>query len=74
MRLFAGRISKNAAEIESLASKISALLAADETYRCLLTGPGIGPRTASELVVSINIADFPSHDEPASHCWLMPRN
>ena len=30
--------------------------------------PGIGPRTASELVISIDIADFAGHDR------LAPRN
>ena len=74
VRLLARRISENAAEIESLASEISALLAADETYRCLLTVPGIGPRTASELVVSIDIADFADHGRLASYCGLAPRN
>lgn len=28
------------------------------TYRCLLTVPGIGPRTASELVIGVDIAEF----------------
>lgn len=65
--LLARRIAENAAEI-------SGLLASDETYRCLLTVPGIGPRTASELVVSIDISDFPSHDRLASYCGLAPRN
>ena len=74
VRLLARRISENAAEIESLTSEISALLAADETYRCLLTVPGIGPRTASELVISIDIADFAGHDRLASRCGLAPRN
>lgn len=74
VRLLARRISENAAEIESLTSEISALLSADETYRCLLTVPGIGPRTASELVISIDIADFASHDRLASYCGLVPRN
>lgn len=74
VRLLARRISENAAEIESLASEISALLAADETRRCLLTVPGIGPRTASELVISIDIADFAAHDRLASRCGLAPRN
>lgn len=74
VRLLARRISKNDAEIESLASEISALLAADETHRCLLTVPGIGPRTASELVISIDIADFADHDRLASRCGLAPRN
>lgn len=74
VRLLARRISENDAEIEPLASEISALLAADETYRCLLTVPGIGPRTASELVISIDIADFADHDRLASYCGLAPRN
>lgn len=74
VRLLARRISENAAEIESLASEISALLAADETCRCLLKVPGIGPRTASELVISIDIADFAGRDRLASRCGLAPRN
>ena len=74
VKLLARRISENAAEIESLTSEVSALLASDETYRCLLTVPGIGPRTASELVISIDIADFPGHDRLASYCGLAPRN
>lgn len=36
--------------------------------------PDIGPRTASELVISIDIADFASHDRLASYCGLAPRN
>ena len=74
VRLLARRISENAAEIESLASEISALLERDETCRCLLAVPGIGPRTASELVVSIDIADFADHGRLASRCGLAPRN
>ena len=74
VRLLARRISENAAEIESLASEISALLSADETHRCLLTVPGIGLQTASELVISIDIADFASHDRLTSYCGLAPRN
>lgn len=46
----------------------------DETHRCLLTIPGIGPKTASELAISIDIDDFPSHDRLASYCGLAPRN
>lgn len=53
---------------------IAALLERDETHRCLLTVPGIGPKTASELAISINIEDFPGHDRLASYCGLAPRN
>lgn len=74
VRLLARRISENSAEIEAITAEISALLEGDDTYRCLLTVPGIGPKTASELAISIDIEDFPSHDRLASYCGLAPRN
>ena len=46
----------------------------DETYRYPLTIPRIGPKTASELAISIDIDVFPSHDKLASCCGLAPRN
>lgn len=45
----------------------------DETYACLLTVPGIGPRTAAQLAVSVDIARFPDHDHLASYCGIAPR-
>lgn len=36
--------------------------------------PGIGPKTASELAISIDIEDFPSHDRLVSYCGLAPCN
>lgn len=74
VRLLARRIAENAAEIEAADDAIAALLECDETYRCLLTVPGTGPKTASELAISINIEDFPSHDRLASYCGFAPRN
>ena len=74
VRLLARRIAENAAEIEADDDAIAALLERDETCRCLLTIPGVGPKTASELAISINIDDFPSHDRLASYCGLAPRN
>lgn len=74
VRLLARRMAENAAEIGALTAEISGLLASDETCKCLLTVPGIGPRTASELVISIDISDFPSHDRLASYCGLAPRS
>lgn len=64
----------DAAELQAATAEISALLERDETYRCLLTVPGIGPKTASELAISVNIDDFPNHDRLASYCGLAPRN
>ena len=57
-----------------IAPEDTVLLAGDGTYECLVTIPGIGPRTASELVIGINIEDFPDHDHLASYCGIAPRN
>lgn len=35
------------------------VLVEDAAYECLLTIPGIGPRTAAELATSVRIEDFP---------------
>lgn len=73
-RMLARRIAEAVCEADSLTMAISGLLSGDDTYRCLLTVPGIGPRTASELVISIDIDEFRSHDRLASYCGLAPRN
>ena len=74
VKFLARRIAENASELDAATAAISALLERDATYRCLLTIPGVGPKTASELAISINIDDFPSHDRLASYCGLAPRN
>lgn len=61
-------------EAARLDAEISVLLDGDATYACLLTAPGIGSRTASGLVISIGIADFPDHDHLASYCGIASRN
>ena len=72
--LLAHRIREAADEVARLDAEIASLLEADSTYACLLTVPGIGPRTASELVIGIHIDDFPDHDHLASYCGIAPRN
>ena len=72
--MLARRIREAEAEAERLDGEIASLLEEDGAYACLLTIPGIGPRTASELVVSIRIEDFPDHDHLASYCGIAPRN
>ena len=57
-----------------LDSEISRLLEGETSYKCLMTIPGIGARTASELVIGIDISDFPDHDHLASYCGIAPRN
>ena len=74
VRTLARRIREAAEEAAGLDARIAAMLAGDATYECLLTVPGIGPRTASELVIGIDIADFPDHHHLASYCGIAPRN
>lgn len=66
--------SRQRVQIESPNCEISPLLVSDKTCRYLLTVLGIGPRTASELEIPIDIGGFPSHDKQASHCGLAPHN
>lgn len=54
-------------------AETAALLEGDETYACLLTVPGIGPRTAAQLAVSVDIGRFPDHDHLASYRGIAPR-
>lgn len=74
VRMLARRIREALEEADRIDREIAALLAGDGTYECLVTIPGIGPRTASELVIGINIEDFPDHDHLASYCGIAPRN
>lgn len=74
VRMLARRIREALEEAGRIDREITALLAGDGTYECLVTIPGIGPRTASELVIGINIEDFPDHDHLASYCGIAPRN
>ena len=59
-------------EVRELDALIAGALAGDETYACLLTVPGVGPRTAAALCVRVDISMFRSHDELASYCGLAP--
>ena len=72
--MLARRIREASEEAGRLDREIAVLLEEDGTYGCLLTVPGIGPRTASELVIGIRIEDFPDHDHLASYCGIAPRN
>ncbi len=74
VRMLARRVREALEEADRIDREITALLAGDGTYECLVTIPGIGPRTASELVIGINIEDFPDHDHLASYCGIAPRN
>ena len=72
--MLARRIHALEADAEALSDLVAAEVAGDETYRCLLTVPGVGKSTAAQLVASVQVASFPSHDKPAGHCGLTPKD
>lgn len=74
VRMLARRISEAMEEASRLDAETASLLESDDTYACLLTIPGIGPRTASEPTIAIDISSFPDHDHLASYCGIAPRN
>ncbi|WP_286143207.1 IS110 family transposase [Adlercreutzia caecimuris] len=73
-RVLARRIRESAEEAAGLEAEIAAPLAEDGACSCLLSVPGIGPGTASELVIGIDIGDFPDRDHLASYCGIAPGN
>lgn len=73
VKMLARRISEAMEEASRLDAEIASLLESDDTYACLLTIPGVGPRTASELTIAIDISSFPDHDHLASYCGIAPR-
>ena len=72
VRSLAAEIAAADAERASLEADIASRLSGDETYRCLLTVPGVGPRTATTLVTMVDVSLFGSDDRLASYCGLAP--
>ncbi len=69
---FAGRIAADNQEEAMLEEAIAESLSGNADFANLQTIPGIGPRTAAQLVVSVDISQFDSHDKLASYCGLAP--
>ena len=59
--------------LESCPALEAAVDLSDRQWLELLTVPGIGPRTAAQLAVSVDIGRFPDHDHLASYCGIAPR-
>ena len=74
VRMLAARIAEDDAEAAALDAEIEAVLSSDETFRCLLTVPGIGVRTACELIVAVDISRFADDSKLASYCGLAPKD
>ena len=50
-------------ERAEFSAELGRLLQDDKTYRCLLTIPGIGPKSASALATSIATSLFPKRQQ-----------
>ena len=74
VKMLARRISEAMGEASRLDAEIASPPESDGTYARPLTIPGIGPRTASELTIAIDISSFPDHDHLASYRGIAPRN
>lgn len=59
--------------LESCPALEAAVDLSDRRWLEPLTVPGIGPRTAAQLAVSVDIGRFPDHDHLASYCGIAPR-
>lgn len=73
VRTLARRIRESCEETEALDALIAEVLEDDPAYVRPAPRARIGPRTASELVISIDIDDFPDHDHLASYCGIAPK-
>lgn len=72
VRMLAREIAALDADVAELEGLVADSLAGDEVYECLLTVPGIGPKTAAALVTSVDVSMFRGHDELASCCGVAP--
>ena len=69
-----GRDRPDGAERAELSAGLEGMLSEDEAYQCLLTVPGIGPKTAAALVASIGISLFRGDSRLAAYCGLAPED
>ncbi|MBR3159291.1 MAG: IS110 family transposase [Atopobiaceae bacterium] len=72
VRGLASQIGSLDAQRRELEASIARELAGDETYACLLTVPGIGPKTATTLATMVDVSLFAGDDRLASYCGLAP--
>lgn len=72
VRMLAREIAALDADVAELEGLVADSPAGNEVYECLLTVPGVGPKTAVALVTSVDITMFRGHDELASCCGVAP--
>ena len=72
--MLARRLRAIEADVDELSDLVAKEVEGDETYRCLLTVPGVGRSTAAQLVAAVQVGAFAGNDKLASYCGLTPRD
>ncbi len=72
MRFAASQVRDLAAEMAALDAAIAAELAGNRDYENLQTIPGVGPATAAQVVIDVDVSDFASEAQLASYCGVVP--
>lgn len=68
--MLARRLRAIEADVDELSGLVAKEVEGDETYRCLLTVPGVGRSTAAQLVAAVQVGAFAGNDKLASYCGL----
>lgn len=72
VRFAASQVRELAGQVAELDRAVADELEGNRDYRNLRTIPGIGPATAAQIVVDVDVSDFASEAQLASYCGLVP--
>lgn len=72
VRFAASQVRDLDAQAAALGRSIAAELAGNRDYENLQTIPGVGPATAAQIVIDVDVSDFASEAQLASYCGVVP--
>lgn len=72
VRFAASQVRDLDAQVAALDAAVAAELAGHRDYENLQTIPGVGPATAAQVVIDVDVSDFPSESQLASYCGVVP--
>lgn len=72
VRFAASQVRALDAQVASLDAAIASELSGNRDYENLRTIPGVGPATAAQVVIDVDVTDFPSEAQLASYCGVVP--
>ena len=72
VRFAAAQVRDLDARAAALGESIAGELAGNRDHGNLQTIPGVGPATAAQIVIGVDVSDFPSEAQLASYCGVVP--